>query len=212
MYTPGSFRERELGALHALIRRYNFAVMFSQHDGVPTATHLPFLLDETRGEYGTLIAHIARANPQWKKFDEHTEVLVVFQGPHAYISPSYYADQATVPTWNYAAVHVYGVPVLVHEPVALRPMVDALLDSHETAVHSQWDRSLAEPDMYSDLQAIVGIEIPIRRVEGKWKFNQNRSLDDQKGVVAALEGSGDSLEREVAAIMRENIKRTEREK
>lgn len=209
MYTPGSFRERELPKLHALMRRYNFAVMFSQHEGVPVATHLPFLVDETRGEHGTLVAHIARANPHWKKFNEQTEVLVVFQGAHAYISPSYYTNQATVPTWNYAAVHVYGMPVLVHDPAALRPIVDTLVEIHETAIHSSWDRGLAEPEMDIDLQAIVGIEIPIRRMEGKYKFNQNRSLADQMGVIRALEHSPDPMERDVAAIMWENVQRAE---
>lgn len=209
MYTPGSFREQELSKLHALMRRYSFAVMFSQHEGVPVATHVPFLVDETRGENGTLIAHIARANPHWKMFDKDTEVLVVFQGPHAYISPSYYVDQETVPTWNYAAVHVYGTPLLVHDPAALRPMVNALVEVHETAIHSPWDRRLAEPEMDIDLQAIVGIEISIRRIEGKYKFNQNRSLDDQKGVIHALEHSHDPMERDVAAIIRENVQRIE---
>lgn len=207
MYIPASNRMTDIAVLHTLMRRYNFAVLFSQHDGVPHATHLPFLFDESRGDHGTLIAHMARANPHWKAMTDTTEALVVFQGPHAYISPSWYREQETVPTWNYAAVHAYGTPVIVHEPTALRHIMDALVDVHETAVGSTWDRSLAEAGMEINLRAIVGLEIPIRRLEGKFKFNQNRSREDQAGVVAALERSGDQLDRETAAIMRENLER-----
>lgn len=205
MYIPGSFRQTDLAVLHAMIEQYNFAIMFSQHDGLPYATHLPFLLDPSRGEYGTLIAHIARANPHWKKIDAATEVLIVFQGPHSYISPSWYQEQESVPTWNYVAVHAYGTPVMIHEPSAIRPIVDKLVDVHETAIQSPWDRSLAEPDMDTDLRAIVGLEIPIRRLEGKFKLNQNRSQEDQAGVIRALEHSDDPMQREIAEIMRGNL-------
>lgn len=207
MYIPGSFRQTDTAVLHEMIQRYNFAVMFSQHEGVPYATHLPFLLDENRGEYGTLTAHIARANPHWKTMTESTEVLVVFQGAHSYISPSWYAQQEAVPTWNYVAVHAYGTPVIIHEPSALRPIVDKLVDIHETAIHSTWDRSLAESHMGVDLRAIVGLEIPIRRLEGKFKLNQNRSLADQAGVIRAMEHSTDPMQREIAEIMRENLEK-----
>lgn len=205
MWTPRPFRQEDVQTLHALMRRHNFAVLFSQADGRPYATHLPFMIDENRGPYGTLVGHMARANPHWKRFDDATQVLVVFQGPHAYISPSWYEDQVTVPTWNYAAVHAYGIPRLIHEPERLRPMVGELTRLHETAVGSTWDLDQAKPVMDTELKAIVGFEIPIDRLEGKYKFNQNRSRADQEGVIRALERATDPLERDVAAIMRSNV-------
>src|SRR5262245_32627214 len=107
MYIPNSFREDDQAELHDLMRQNNFAILVTQHGGAPFATHAPFLLDAERGPHGTLLAHIARANPQWRDFDGQQEALVIFQGPHAYISPSWYEVAPSVPTWNYAAVHAY---------------------------------------------------------------------------------------------------------
>lgn len=205
MYTPRSFRVEDLPTLHELIRRYSFGTLIS-HDGSRTvATHLPFMIDASRGPNGTLIAHMARANPQWKSWAEDTEVLAIFQGPHAYVTPDWYEDKETVPTWNYATVHAYGRPDVVHDPEALRPMVDALVDLHESAAQSDWDPALMEGVMHSELQAIVGFEIPIASIEGKFKYNQNRSRADQEGVATALERSSDALEAEAGAIMRRNL-------
>ncbi len=205
MYTPRSFRVEDLPTLHALIREYSFGVLVSQDGERPLATHLPFMVDPARGPNGTLIAHMARANPHWKAWSDDTTVLAIFQGPHAYVSPAWYREQETVPTWNYAVVHAYGTPRLVHDPVELRPMVEALLDTHEPAVGNVWDRSLMESVMGSELQAIVGFEIPIDRIEGKFKFNQNRSREDQEGAARALESSADALARAAGAIMRGNL-------
>lgn len=206
MYIPASNRIDDTTVLHAFMRQYNFAVLFSTHDGIPYASHIPFLYDETRGLHGTLIAHMARANPHWQMFDAMTTALVVFTGPHSYISPSWYEDQVTVPTWNYTAVHASGIPHIIHEPAVLRPIVDMLTDLHETAVGSTWDRSLAEPGMEADLQAIVGIEIPVTRLEGKFKLNQNRSEADRLGVIGALEHSDDKQQRDMAAMMRRTLR------
>jgi transcriptional regulator len=104
MYIPRAFREDDSSKLHTFMREYNFATFITLHDGVPFATHLPFLLDAERGPNGTLLAHMARANPQWQVFKSSQEVLVIFQGPHAYISPSWYEVELSVPTWNYAVV------------------------------------------------------------------------------------------------------------
>ncbi len=206
MYIPASNRIDDTTVLQAFMRQYNFAVLFSTHDGIPHATHIPFLYDETRGAHGTLFAHMARANPHWKTFTGSTTALVVFSGPHSYISPAWYDDQVTVPTWNYTAVHASGIPAVIHEPAVLRPIVDMLTDLHETAIGSTWDRSLAEVDMDTDLQAIVGIEIPIAKLEGKFKLNQNRSLEDRQNVIRVLENSGDPVQREMAAMMCETLK------
>lgn len=205
MYTPAKFKESGLGRLHALVRGHDFALLFSQTKAGPQATHLPFLLDETRGPYGTLVAHMARANPHWKSFTEETEALVVFQGPHAYISTSWYAADELVPTWNYAAVHAYGRPRLVHDPEALLPMVQALLDVHEAPISGPRDLTTHRDALLPQLKAIVGFEIEIKRLEGKWKFNQNRSRADQQGVVNALQNHEDPMRRAVADIMQTHL-------
>src|ERR1700680_4492985 len=110
MYIPERFREDDKAILKTFIREHSFGILVTQGDDAPCATHLPFLYNAERGHYGLLSAHMARANPQWQSFASEREALVIFQGPHAYISPSWYDVAASVPTWNYAAVHVYGIP------------------------------------------------------------------------------------------------------
>ncbi|HSG50220.1 MAG TPA: FMN-binding negative transcriptional regulator, partial [Longimicrobiales bacterium] len=186
-------------------RRNNFGILFSAGPDGPVATHLPFSLDAERGEHGTLVAHMARANPHWKALAPDQEVLVVFAGPHAYISPTWYAEPVAVPTWNYAAVHVYGVPQLVEDMDVLRGQVEQLVHEHEAHRDPAWDVAAAEPKLEGLLKAIVGFEIPIARVEGKMKFNQNRSREDREGVVRALEGEADSMAQAVVEIMRRTM-------
>ena len=115
MYIPKAFREDDITTLHKFMREYSFATLITQHKGVPFATHLPFILDAQCGPNGALLAHVARANPQWHDFVDEQEVLVIFQGPHAYISPSWYEVELSVPTWNYAVVHAYGIPRLIED-------------------------------------------------------------------------------------------------
>lgn len=217
VYNPRSFRVDDLPRLHALIRDYSFGVLFSHDGDGPVASHLPFMVDPDRGPHGTLIAHMARANPQWKSWTPETRVLAVFQGPHAYISPAWYREQETVPTWNYATVHVTGTPRLILEPDLLRPMVEALLEIHENAPVPgtggpprapdgvPWDAALMEAVMETELKAIAGFEIPIDRIEGKFKLSQNRSPEDQAGVADALARSDDPMMRDVAGIMKRNL-------
>jgi transcriptional regulator len=201
MYIPKSYAETDIAKLHDLMRAYNFAVLFSAQPE-PLATHLPFLIDPQRGPQGTLICHMARANPHWQQLDPAQEVLVVFQGPHSYISPLWYANPSVVPTWNYAAVHAYGKPRLIHEPGHLRQMVMQLVAFHESPEKlPDFDANLPE----NLLQAIVGVEIEITRLEGKFKFNQNKSVEDQQGVIDVLSQSADSTQRAVAQIMRANV-------
>lgn len=207
MYTPRSFKNDDSETLHAMIRAYNFGLLVSHDDAGPTATHLPFMIDSARGENGTLIAHMARANPHWKAWTEDTVLLAVFQGPHTYISPAWYVEQETVPTWNYAAVHAYGRPQLIHDTDRLKDMVVALVDIQEAQIGRPWDTAKMEGSMETDLKAIVGIEMPIDRLEGKYKFNQNRSVDDQASVVQALGGADDPMQRAVADIMKNNLDR-----
>ena len=205
MYTPRSYRNDDLDALFALIRRYNFATLFTHRGGESFATHLPFLVDPGRGAHGTLIAHMARANPHWRAFDGAAPSLIVFMGPHAYISPAWYHEQVTVPTWNYAVVHATGTPQLVTDGALLREMVMRLVDNHEAPIGHPWNVRQAEPAIVDELPGIIGFEIPIDRIEGKFKMNQNRSREDQEGVAAALEKSTDPGEREIARMMRENL-------
>ncbi len=201
MFTPRAFRETDRARLYALIEDYDFGLLISARDGTPRVTHLPFML---RRDPDRLLTHVARANAHWRDFEANGEAMCVFQGPHAYISPGWYANQDTVPTWNYAAVHVRGRARLLDER-ELRELVTALTAAHEAAVASGWDQRRAKID--PDIRYIVGIEIAIDRIEGKFKFNQNLSTADRRGVVEALSRSEDSTERAVAAWMRANEER-----
>jgi transcriptional regulator len=206
VYIPKSFSEEDKEKLYSIIEQYSFAILFSQNDGIPYATHLPFMIDAGRGESGTLIAHFAKANKHWRMLDEKQQVLVVFQGPHSYITPHWYKHKETVPTWNYAAIHVYGKPKLIHEPKRLREMVTRLTHLHEDQTDGTWDRSNIESSMEINLKAIVGLEIPVERMEGKYKFNQNRSAEDQKGVMTAMFKSSDPVKQHCGHIMEQHLK------
>lgn len=201
MYIPPSNREDRREVLHAIMRQNSFATLISMGEGGLVATHLPVLLRED-GPYGTLLCHLARANGQWRDFADEAEVLVLFQGPHAYISPSWYEDAMSVPTWNYVAVHAYGRPRLVEEPEALRGLLAALVREYEGAFQRPWDiERLPEEYVRKQMRAIVGVEIPISRLEGKRKLSQNRSPADRAGVAAALRVQGDPLALAVAGEM-----------
>ena len=202
MYIPKAFCEDDPALLHDLMQRYNFAALVTQHEGAPFATHLPFILDTARGPHGTLLAHMARANPQWHDFAEGREALVIFQGAHAYISPALYEVTPSVPTWNYAIVHAYGVPQVIEDRDRLYTLLERLVDTHEAARTPPWRMEL--PDDYLDrmMRAIVGFEIPITRLEGKLKLSQNRPEGDRRRVVAELSESDDILSVEMAEMMR----------
>lgn len=207
MYTPPSFREEDPAVLHDLIRRNNFGILFSSGAQGLVGTHLPFSLDVAEDGSATLVSHMARANPQWRDLRPDAEVLVVFAGPHVYVSPSWYREKVTVPTWNYAAVHVYGVPRIVEDPSVLKAQVSRLVHDHESPQREPWDVAHAAPVMDNLLKAIVGFEIPVGRMEGKMKFNQNRSREDQEGVIQALEGEDDTMARATVEIMKKNLER-----
>lgn len=206
MYNKRSFRNEDPDALRRVIETYPFAILVSQHEGELYASHLP-LMWTSGGEHGVLLGHMARANPHWKSWDSTTRVLVIFNGPHSYISPAWYEQQVTVPTWNYVTVHACGAPVLVHEPGRLRELVTELTRRYES--HDGWTVERAEPIMERELQAIVGFEIAIDRIEGKFKLNQNRSEADQRGVIRALQGASDRDQREIAELMLRNLSRAE---
>ena len=160
----------------------------------------PFMLDRSSGPYGALLAHMARANPQWQHFAADQEVLVVFQGPHAYISPAWYESEFAVPTWNYLAVHAYGIAQLVTDPAAVQVMLDRLVDTHETPRPAPWRFTWTERHV-NLLKGVVAFTIEISRLEGKAKLSQNRPLEDRSGVIEALQNSPDGVEQRVAAQM-----------
>jgi transcriptional regulator len=203
MYIPKAFREDDVKKLHKLMQEYSFATLVTQQNGVPVATHLPFLLDSERGPYGTLMAHMARANTQWRTFDGEQEALVIFQGPHAYISPSWYEVELSVPTWNYAAVHAYGVPRIIDDKAVLYELLKALIQMHEAQLEKRWDFQLPEDYLQKMMQGIVGFEIQITRLEGKFKMSQNRTASEQQRVIAALRDSEDAVNIGVAGLMSE---------
>ncbi len=193
MYIPKAFREDDINTLHKLMREYSFATLITQHEGVPFATHLPFILDAQRGPNGTLLAHMARANPQWHHFASAQDVLVIFQGPHAYISPSWYEVELSVPTWNYAVVHAYGLPRLIEDQVKLYNLLKSLIHTHEAHFEKPWPFNLPDDYLQKMMHGIVGFEIEITRLEGKFKLSQNRTSIERENVIAALQESRDTL-------------------
>lgn len=204
MYIPSTFTMEEREALFTFMQTYNFATLVTIDNSVPYATHLPVLLDRTQGEAGTLVAHVAKANPQWQHFANGQEVLVIFEGPHSYISPSWYASEFAVPTWNYTAVHAYGVVQVVEEQALKQQMLTELVAYHEAPMERPW--TFQWSDRYINLtKAIVAFTITITRLEGKTKLSQNRSADDQAGVIQALGQSPYAMDRQVAALMADNV-------
>lgn len=202
MYRPAHFNEDDPARLATLMQRHSFATVIT-HDGTaPFATHMPVLYHADAGPHGTLVTHMARANPQWRHFADGREVLVIFHGPHAYISPSWYETRPAVPTWNYAAVHAYGIPRLVEDAASLRVMLRELVAAFESHRTEPYGAELTDEYLDKLSPGIVGIEIPITRLEGKMKLSQNRPAVDRAGVIAALERSPDQTERETAEMMR----------
>ncbi len=201
MYIPPAFREDDLATLHALMRDYSFAVVVTQQGGVPVATHLPLLLDARRGPYGTLLGHMSRANAQWTSFHSEQEALVIFQGPHAYITPSWYEPGLNVPTWNYAVVHAYGRPRVIEDQGALIRLLDASIQTYESGFERPWTLDMPDEAFLGKLNGIVGFEMEITRLEGKFKLSQNRSESDQARVACELRKSQDSVSAGMGELM-----------
>lgn len=202
MYTPPAYGEDRLDVLHGLMREWSFATLVSSGEDGLLATQLPFLLDDNGGK-GRLITHIARRNPQWRQFEAGDEVMVLFQGPHAFVSPSWYDNQVTFPTWNYTAIHAYGRPVLSTDPEVLRALLKRVIATYDTPLGGSWRfDAMPEEEIAPRLKAIIAIEIEIDRLEGKLKLNQDKSQKDRGGVIAKLEEMGDASSLETAKMMR----------
>lgn len=200
MYQPPHFREDDLSTQHALIRACPLGLLVSAGTEGLVANSVPLLLDAEASPKGTLRLHLARANPQWRAIRDGAEVLIVFQGSDAYITPSWYATKRetgkVVPTWNYAMVQVRGNARVVEDAEWLRAQVSALTDMHEAGRQAAWEVEDAPADFIAaQLKGIVGVEIEITRIEGKWKVSQNRPVADREGVAAGLAGEagGDGM-------------------
>ncbi len=210
MYVPKHFEESDVSVLHALMASHPLGAWVTQGDGELIVNHIPFLLDPLRGERGTLVGHVARANPVWQSFSKNVNSVVIFQGPQAYITPSWYpskrAHGKAVPTWNYAVVHAHGLPRAIEDREWLLQHVSRLTDVQESGQALPWKVSDAPPD-YIDrmLRSIVGIEVPIATLFGKWKVSQNRPAADRLGTVAGLLAREDAESKAVAALVDQRI-------
>ncbi|HSN16962.1 MAG TPA: FMN-binding negative transcriptional regulator [Gammaproteobacteria bacterium] len=203
MYTPGHFVNRDLGAMHAVMRRHPFGLLVTSHAGGIQLTHLPFHLDAARGPKGTLEAHLAKVNPHCTAILAGAPSTVVFTGPDGYISPRWYADPAkNVPTWNYVAIHAHGMPRVVTDPPRLLDMIGRLTDEHEAHIEKPW--SVREAQAHAEHLAahILGFELEIESLEGKFKLSQNRSDGDRAGVLRELARRHDTDTQEMLELMR----------
>lgn len=198
MYVPGSFAMSDPAELHAFMRAHSFAIFVTRGNGGMTATHLPLLLDEV-GPHGTLLGHMTRANPQWR--DITGQAMVIFAGPHAYVSPTWYETSGTVPTWNYVAVHAYGVVRLVEDRDGLHDILTRTVSVYERRLPNPWSYDVADPDIDKMLKAIVGFRIEISRLDGKAKLNQNHPEERRWKVIRELESQGGEDSRAIASLM-----------
>jgi transcriptional regulator len=195
MYTPPHFREENPEVQHALIRANPLGLLVSAGTGGLMANHIPFMLHADEGGTGILRAHLAKANTQWRELENVQDCLVVFQGPQAYVTPSWYPTKRetgkVVPTWNYVTVQVWGQPRVIDDAAWLRTQIEQMTNNREQPRAQPWEVSDAPSEFIaSQIKGIVGIEIEIRKMEGKWKVSQNRSESDKEGVYNGLRQEG----------------------
>lgn len=205
MYTPTAFREEDPAALHDIMKSAGLSQLVTATADGLIATPLPFLFSAAEGPHGTLYGHIARANEQWTR-PAIGEAMAIFMGPDAYITPSWYAAKQehgkVVPTWNYVAVHAYGNVEFFDDRTRLLDVVTRLTDRREQSRPKPWAVSDApEPYVEAQLRGIVGVRLPISRIEGKRKMSQNRSLEDRTGVAEGLTASGNPAEQAVGRLV-----------
>jgi transcriptional regulator len=207
MYLPAHFREDRLEALHALIAARPLGTLIAQGPTGLDASLVPFLVDAEASPRGTLRAHLARANGQWRTLAAANEAMVVFQDQGVYVSPGWYATKRetgkVVPTWNYVAVACWGRPTIIEDAGWLRALVDAVTARHERGRAAPWAMTDAPPTFIEgQLKGIVGLEIPIARIEGKWKASQNRAAADRAGVAEGLDAEGTDAAHAMADLVR----------
>jgi transcriptional regulator len=199
MYIPEFNRVRDHADTVSFVQANPFAILVSASDTGPFATHIPILARDVH-QHLVLHGHMAKANPHWKLLQGVQESLAIFHGPHAYISPSLYENRDSVPTWNYAAVHVYGKARVISEPEQLREEVREIIHAFDPAYFAQWS-GLSDKFRYGMLKQIVGFEMVATRIEAKFKISQNRTKKDQAAVIASLGQSTDSAVTGIAQLM-----------
>jgi transcriptional regulator len=202
VYTPKQFLVEDQQAIYEFIENNSFGILFSTHNGKPFATHLPILINQNEGY---LYGHFARLNPQWNDIDDQ-EVMVVFQGPHSYISPSWYETTAAVPTWNYVAVHVYGRVELIEDGNELLEDLNVMVSKYEGSNGTYHIDESNNEFVNGLMKGIVGFKLIIHNLEGKWKLSQNHSIDRQESVIANLEQIPSDNAREIAKLMKNTKK------
>ena len=200
MYVPKLFAVDNMPQLYDFMEKFNFATLVTQRGGELTASHIPFLLDRSVEPCGVLRAHIAIRNPQIKDLQSGSKALVIFQGPHTYVSPSWYVNPENVPTWNYTVVHAHGVPK-IGDKAAMIALLKGLTAKHEGSFEQPWDFDPSSEWVQKLLMDIVAFEIKIENLEGKFKLNQNRKPEDREGVIRTLSASEDPLQKAVADLM-----------
>ena len=210
MYVPDQFRESDVPTLHALIRAHTLATVVTMGPGGIEANHIPMEIDPEPGPLGTLRGHVSKANPVWREARTDVHALAIFVGAQSYVTPSWYRTKQetgkVVPTWNYAVVHAYGPLRIIHDQAWLRALVTRLTETHEGGGPDAW-RVTDAPADYIDrmLGGIVGLEMPLARLEGKWKVSQNRERGDRAAVVSGLRATGDATRRAMADLVEKTL-------
>ncbi|HIJ61630.1 MAG TPA: FMN-binding negative transcriptional regulator [Rhodospirillaceae bacterium] len=204
MYTPSAFRENSINTMHDLMHARPLGLLVTHGATGLQASPLPFLLYADEGQWGVLRAHVARANPHWRELSGMTECLIIFQGVDGYITPSWYRSKTTtgkvVPTWNYATVHAWGKPTIIEDAGWLHRQINDLTHAQERSRPRPWSIDDAPADyIATQLKAVVGIEVVIGRIEGKWKMSQNKDEADRVGVIQGLRSPDDPHQNPVVA-------------
>lgn len=203
MYIPAHFKETDYKKILSFIKEFNFGILASTDENEKViATHIPFLIKESESGF-TLKTHIAKANPQWKFFTQSKEVLAIFSEPHAYISPKNYIKQESVPTWNYMAVHVYGVPKLLESYEERLAVIEETITEFESDFMAKWNE-LSDKYRNGLLNGIVAFEIEVTSFEAKSKLSQNRMPEERENIINSLEASGDSVKVKISELMKNN--------
>jgi len=204
MYVPQSFSETDQTKLFDFIEQHNFGLLISQLGNEPAAVHLPLLLDRHAGSSGMLVGHMARANPQWQPAADRN-VLVVFSGPHVYISPSWYEADNVVPTWNYVAVHVHGTLRIIEDGETTLKILRDLVLFHEKSMPKPWGYRDGDEFVNRLAKSVVAFHVEITRIEGKWKLSQNHARERREKVIDALAQQRGENPQAIAALMAQTL-------
>ena len=204
MYLPKDYAVTDRSKMFEFIKSNGFGILFSHTGPEPMASHLPFILDENGGEQGLILGHMAKANHQWM-YAGGQQVLVVFHGPHAYVSPTWYREEDTVPTWNYVAVHASGVFKAVEDRPGIENIVGRITDHYEASQPQPWQADFTTAYADQMVKRIVAFEIEITRLQGKWKLNQNHPERRRRRVAEQLTTLGGENERQIAELINEDL-------